>query len=176
MQKIVNTPREVYNTAHPFFVIDVDPSRIDRISLCQTLASLRDTYFTEYVGTVMEGGKPVTIDRIFVWYYNPNFRYPDQAYKSRDLICFLAKLGIELDVCDIGVIFDHDRYGGIGCEIAPIVMFPEGFLLNFMGGNISIPEYYIELMSTYGNNHLAMAGSDRHIRGVQSQLTGKEEN
>ena len=72
--------------------------------------------------------------------------------------------------------YDNDCYGGIGCELAPIVAFPEGFLLDYMSGNVSIPEYYIELMSTYSHNHLAMCGYDRHIRGVHNQIAGKEES
>ena len=176
MKQITNTERKVYDFTHPFFVIDVDPSRIDRISLCQTLASLRDTYFTEYVGTVMEGGKPVTIDRMFVWYYTPDFSYSDETYQPGALVCFLQKLGFDISEQDVYLYYDNDCYGGIGCELAPIVAFPEGFLLDYMSGNVSIPEYYIELMSTYSHNHLAMCGYDRHIRGVHNQIAGKEES
>lgn len=176
MKAMSNTPRMVYKTTHPFFVIDVDPRRIDRSSLCQTLASLRDTYFTEYVGTVMEGGKPVTIDRMFVWYYNPDFRYREETYQPEALVCFLQKLGFDISEQDVYLYYDTDCYGGIGCELAPIVAFPEGFLLDYMSGNVSIPEYYIELMSQYRSNCVAMGGSDHHIRDVQNQLAGKEEN
>jgi hypothetical protein len=40
MKQITNTPREVYNAAHPFFTIDVNRSRIDRESLGQTLSPI----------------------------------------------------------------------------------------------------------------------------------------
>lgn len=176
MKTTPTTPRMVYKTAHPFFVIDVDRSRIDREDLGQTLASLRDTYFAEYVGTVVENGKLVTIDRMFVWYYNPAFRYPDETYQPGALVCFLQKLGFDIGEQDVYLYYGNDCYGGIGCELAPIVAFPESFVLSCMCGNMSCPEHYIELMCQYRSNIVAMGGSDHHIRDVQNQTTEKEDN
>ncbi len=176
MKTTPTTPRMVYKTTHPFFVIDVDRSRIDREDLGQTLASLRDTYFAEYVGTVVENGKLVTIDRMFVWYYNPAFRYPDETYQPGALVCFLQKLGFDIGEQDVYLYYGNDCYGGIGCELAPIVAFPEGFVLSCMCGNMTCPEHYIELMSQYRSNIVAMGGSDHHIRDVQNQTTEKEDN
>lgn len=176
MKTTPTTPRMVYKTTHPFFVIDVDRSRINREDLGQTLASLRDTYFAEYVGTVVENGKLVTIDRMFVWYYNPAFRYPDETYQPGALVCFLQKLGFDIGEQDVYLYCDNDSYGGIGCELAPIVAFPEGFVLSCMCGNMSYPEHYIELMCQYRGNIVAMGGSDHHIRDVQNQATEKEDN
>ena len=176
MNTIPNTPREVYNAAHPFFIIDVDQSRIDRQSLSQTLASLRDTYFVEHIGIAIEDGRPVMIDRMYVWYYNPAFRYPDETYRPDALVCFLQKLGFAIDERDVCLQHTTDCYGGISCELAPIVAFPENFLLTCMSGKMTSPECYIELMSHYRSNIQAMTGCDHHIRDGHNQPARKEDN
>ena len=176
MNTIPNTPREVYNAAHPFFVIDATRSRTRSDILRWALTSIPDAYIAEYVGTVVENGKLVIIDRMFVWYYNPAFRYPDETYQPGTLVCFLQKLGFDIGERDVNLHYSNDCYGGIGCELAPIVAFPEGFVLSCMCGNMTCPEYYIELMSQYRSNIVAMGGSEHHIRDVQNQPTGKEDS
>ena len=176
MNTIPNTLREVYNAAHPFFIIDVDQSRIDRQSLSQTLASMRDTYFAEHIGVTIENGRLVTIDRMYVWYYNPAFRYPDETYRPEALVYFLQKLGFDIDERNVCLQHTTDCYGGISCELAPIVAFSENFLLTCMSGKMTSPESYIELMGHYRNNIQAMNGCDHHIRDGHNQPARKEDN
>ena len=176
MKEITNTPREVYNAAHPFFVIDATRSRTRSDILRWALSSIPDAYIAEYVGTVMEAGKLVPVDRIMFWFYSPNAYYLDETYDVDGLTCLLDKIHVDIDALSTYVCHDHEVFAGADCQHAPIVAFPEGFVLNSFYGNMGNAERYIELMSAYGNNSETMGSSDHPKTDAPNATTEKEDN
>ena len=176
MKQITNTPRMVYNTAHPYLVVDATKSRTRSDILRWALSSVPDAYIAEYVGTVVEDGKLVPVDRMMVWFYNPAACYPDEIYDVDELICFLDKIHVDVDALSTYVCDDHNCFAGADCQHAPVVAFPEGFVLNTLYGNMRHAERYIELMCAYGNNNETMGSSDHRKSDAPNLTTGKEDN
>ena len=67
MDKITNTPREVYNAAHPILVVDATKSRNRNDILSWALTSLKDVYLIEYIGTINKAGQTVPVDKMLAW-------------------------------------------------------------------------------------------------------------
>lgn len=176
MKEITNTPRMVYKTTHPFFVIDATRSRTRSDILRWALTSIPDAYIAEYAGTVMENGKLVPVDRMMVWFYNPAACYPDEIYDVDELLCFLDKIHVDVDALSTNVCYDHDVFAGADCHHAPIVAFPEGFILNSFYGSMGNAERYIELMCAYGNNSETMGSSDHRKNDAPNVNAEKEDN
>lgn len=176
MHEITNTPREVYNAAHPFFVIDATRSRTRSDILRWALSCISDAYIAEYVGTVTEAGKLVPVDRMLVWFYNPETPYPDEAYDVDELVCLMDKIHVDIDALSTYVCCDHDSFTGADCQYAPIVDFPESFVLHTFYGNMDNAEHYSDMMYASTSYGKTMGGSDHHIRDVQNQTTEKEDN
>ena len=140
------------------------------------LSSVPDAYIAEYVGTVMENGKLVPMDRLMLWYYKPCACYPDEIYDIDELVCLLDKIHVDVDAASTYVCYDHDCFAGADCQHAPIFDFPEGFVLNALYTSMSNPERYIELMCAYGNNGKTMGVSDHPKTDAPTATNKKEDN
>ena len=179
MDMITNTPREVYNAAHPILVVDATKSRNRNDILSWALTSLKDVYLIEYIGTINKAGKTVSVGKLLAWRCCSNSapkKYDYNIYDVEEIVYLLDKIHVDVDLASTYVWDDHEVFADADCKNAPIFAFPEGFTLEVMHGNISNMERYTEMMRAYGNNIVAMGDSDRHIRGVQNQTTGKEDN
>lgn len=178
MNMITNTPREVYNDAPPILVVDATKSRNRNDILSWALTSLKDVYLIEYTGTIRKAGKIIPVDKILAWRCPSGAeskQYIYNLYNIEEIVYLLDKIHVDLDLQSTYTC-SFLNYAGAECQFAPLLEFSEGFTLESLSGNISNLERYTELMRAYGNNIVAMGGSDRHIRGVQNQTTGKEDN
>ena len=178
MIEITNTPREVYNAAHPILVVDATKSRNRNDILGRALISLMDVYLIEYTGTIHKDGKVIPVDEILAWRCPADVetkRYTYDLYNVEPLVYLMDKIHVDLDLqstCTCSVL----NYAGAECQFAPLFRFPNGFKLETLRGNISNLERYTEMMRTYGNNIVAMGSSDHPKTDAPNTTTAKEEN
>lgn len=178
MDKITNTTREVYNAAHPILVVDATKSSTPSDILGRALISLTDVYLIEYTGTINKDGKVIPVDEILAWRCPTDVetkRYTYDLYNVEPLVYLMDKIHVDLDLqstytCSVL------NCAGAECQFAPLFLFPEGFTLKTLRGNISNMERYTEMMRTYGNNIVAMGSSDHPKTDAPNANTEKEEN
>lgn len=179
MKSMSNTPREVYNAAHPYLVVDATKSRNRSDTLCWALSSLTDVHLIEYTGTIHKDGKVIPVDKILAWRCPPGAevtRYTYNLYNVVELVHLLDKIHVDLDLASTYVWYGREVVASADCQYAPIFAFPEGFTLEALNGNISDMERYTEMMRTYGNNVVAMGVSDHPKTDAPTATTEKEDN
>ena len=178
MDKITNTPREVYNAAHPILVVDATKSRDRNDILSWALTSLKDVYLIEYIGTIRKAGKIIPVDKILAWRCPTGAeskQYIYNLYNIEEIVYLLDKIHVDLDLQSTYTC-SFLNYAGAECQFAPLFAFPDGFTLESLSGNISNLERYTELMRTYGNNVVAMGVSDHPHTDAPTATTEKEDN
>lgn len=178
MKQITDTPREVYNAAHPYLVVDATKSSNRSDTLCWALSSLADVKLIEYTGTIHKDGEVIPVDKILAWRCPTDTetkRYTYNLYNVEEIVYLLDKIHVDLDLQSTGLFFSRN-YADAECQFAPLFAFPEGFALETLSGNISSLERYTEMMRTYGNNVVAMGVSDHPKTDAPTATTVKEGN
>lgn len=179
MEQITNTPREVYNAAHPILVVDATKSLTRNDILSWALTSLKDVCLVEIIGTIHKDGILVPVDTMLAWRCNTNAeqqKYTYDLYNVEPLVYVMDKIHVDLDLASTYVFYDHEVFAGADCQHAPIFALPKGFTLKELCGNISNLERYTEMMRTYGNNIVAMGSSEHPKTDAPNANTGKEDN
>lgn len=179
MIEITNTPREVYNAAHPILVVDATKSRNRNDTLIWALTSLEDVCLVEVIGTIHKDGSLVPVDKLLAWRCRSTAepkKYTYDLYNVEPLVYVMDKIHVDLDLASTYVWYNHEVFADADCQFAPIFAFPEGFILEELRGNIGNMERYTEMMRTYGNNIVAMGSSDHPKTDVPNTTTGKEDN
>ena len=178
MDKITNTPREVYNAAHPILVVDATKSSNRSDTLIWALTSLIDVYLIEYTGTIDKDGKIIPVDEILAWRCPTDVetkRYTYDLYNVEPLVYLMDKIHVDLDLHSTYTC-TFLKYAGAEFQFAPLFAFPEGFTLETLRGNISNMEHYTEMMRTYGNNIVAMGSSDHPKTDAPNTTTTTKED
>ena len=179
MDKITDTPREVYNAAHPILVVDATRSRTRNDILSWALTSIKDVCLIEIIGTINKDGIQFPVDTMLVWRCNTATEQQTCTYDLYNvelLVSLMDKIHVDLDLASTYVCYDHEAFSGADCHYAPLFTFSEGFTLKELRGNIRNLKCYTEMMRTYGNNIVAMGRSDHPHADAPSANTGKEDN
>lgn len=133
--------------AHPYFVLRLDDSfDMEPDELRAFLQSIPNLNYVECEGTIYEQGQHIAIDCMLLWFYNPEYSFPNSDYSVNILVEWLGQYGLDIREDHVFVDYVGEEFAPSCCCNAPLFEFPEGYRIESITSNISNPDDYLNLL------------------------------